>query len=501
MIIKRLRIFAFVILCIFGVVSSKAQVTIGSGLPPMKGALLDLKEYETTSPSSINGSNSNKGLLLPRVSLNYLDRLDDIISNPTNDDNNLHAGLVVYNIKVGADYGPGVYLWDGKRWYAISKSSNIGNPAALDDESNSFIVKPQSQYYIPITKAYTVWAMGSTETGSTASLDDVATANISAELLWQDEVGVVSSIQSQIVDVGGVKMIKVALGNVEGNALVAVRISGSDDTAQTVKNIRWSWHLWVTNYDPQSGTTYNATTSKKTYTYMDRELGATSTLPDNFGVIGVVYQWGRKDPFVTFENFSGSSYKKLYDINGTQINTASQLPNGIKIEDAPDNANNIAESLMNPTAFFIQGTGSSWNTNNWDDNDKAVIKQLWATSNIDSNIKPKSKYDPCPKGWRVPYDAENVSPFESIPSLPNTPSSNHGTGYDFGSAFGYVDGMGGRSELGLLGFKGAAFWWGGAHNGMSNITSACINFLNISGISLGEQPGRTGGYVRCVKDE
>ena len=79
-----------------------AQVTIGSGFPPAKGALLDLKQNDYVS------ENSTKGVLFPRVMLSNEHELYPMfgtegkeIKEYTDNRNKLkieHKGLIVYNL-------------------------------------------------------------------------------------------------------------------------------------------------------------------------------------------------------------------------------------------------------------------------------------------------------------------------------------------------------------------------------------------------------------------
>ena len=74
----------------------------------------------------------------------------------------------------------------------------------------------------------------------------------------------------------------------KGNAVVAAK----DESG----NILWSWHIWITD-QPQEHV-YNNDAG----TLMDRNLGATSAEPDICSV-GLMYQWGRKDPFMGPSSF------------------------------------------------------------------------------------------------------------------------------------------------------------------------------------------------------
>lgn len=103
-----------------------AQVTIGSGNPPAKGALLDLKDKK---PENNNITSETGGLLLPRVGLENKTTLQPFIANDQDFINNservkdIHTGLVVYNLTndFDKDLCPGIYNWDGNLWERLSK--------------------------------------------------------------------------------------------------------------------------------------------------------------------------------------------------------------------------------------------------------------------------------------------------------------------------------------------------------------------------------------------
>lgn len=93
-----------------------AQVTIGSRIPAKTGALLDLKE------SNEIGSNSVRGLLLPRVNLQKIKQLAP--ENGDYTDKESHTGLVVYNLvrNIEEDLCPGVYIWSGDQWIKVGNN-------------------------------------------------------------------------------------------------------------------------------------------------------------------------------------------------------------------------------------------------------------------------------------------------------------------------------------------------------------------------------------------
>lgn len=97
-----------------------AQVTIGSELKPASGALLELKEFEPDA----NNSNSTKGLLLSRVQLNTASDLAPILANASDNDKQMHTGIVVYHTG-SANMCAGVHMWDGGRWNRLPDACAI----------------------------------------------------------------------------------------------------------------------------------------------------------------------------------------------------------------------------------------------------------------------------------------------------------------------------------------------------------------------------------------
>lgn len=116
----------------------------------------------------------------------------------------------------------------------------------------------------------------------------------------------------------------------KGNAVIAAR-----DEAGT---ILWSWHIWMT--DKPAEQVYNNGAG----TMMDRNLGATSATPDDPGSFGLMYQWGKKDPFCgVAELASGKS---------TKLSTKAQWPEAVvsdantgTIEYTLSHAHSLGESL------------------------------------------------------------------------------------------------------------------------------------------------------------
>ena len=168
-----------------------------------------------------------------------------------------------------------------------------------------------------------------------------------AELLW-DSAGVINTVT---LSDGKIKFVT---NGQEGNALICAKDGEG--------NILWSWHIWVTD-QPQEHTYYN---SKGEFLMMDRNLGATragrgSNETEWYEVLGLVYQWGRKDPFAY--NYYSSEWNQQTIVNSAEIN----------------------QTIANPTTFY-QGNY------NWLNGD---CDSLWTRTT-------KTIYDPCPVGYTVP---------------------------------------------------------------------------------------------------
>jgi len=105
-----------------------------------------------------------------------------------------------------------------------------------------------------------------------------------------------------------------------GNAVIAV-YSGANQTG----DILWSWHIWVTNYDPDvpsaGDTCIVHNLAGVNYVFMDRNLGATTATVSISTTMGLLYQWGRKDPFTGSSSFRSATEPTLYNESGTGSTT------------------------------------------------------------------------------------------------------------------------------------------------------------------------------------
>jgi len=126
------RVVLFSLLLAGFALSARAQVTIGTQLPPLKGAILELKESDTPDGSQ----NSTSGLMMARVYLNDINSLSPILtgSDATNPSfMPQYTGLIVYNVNTTPPLTKGLYSWDGTQWVPMNSSTQGGSGANADN--------------------------------------------------------------------------------------------------------------------------------------------------------------------------------------------------------------------------------------------------------------------------------------------------------------------------------------------------------------------------------
>lgn len=107
----RIRLLTLFSLFLFVSISFvDAQVTIGAGVAPIDGVLLDLKEYNNEN----GGATTGRGLMLPRLILTGPTSLA-AIQNVNASKPLQYTGLTVYNIS-GTNVPIGLNMWDGAKW-------------------------------------------------------------------------------------------------------------------------------------------------------------------------------------------------------------------------------------------------------------------------------------------------------------------------------------------------------------------------------------------------
>lgn len=265
------------------------------------------------------------------------------------------------------------------------------SPVKRAEAANSYIVDANktSSISLPIMQGARGWEAidnyNKTTKSSSENFEDrfwqALDGEVTGELLWSETDGMSISCTRN----GDFLDVNFSEAKNGSNALVALK--------DTEGNVLWSWHIWFTDYNPD--TTPDPTTLKVTNGYvhkyqgtewaaggiyadkyiMDRNLGAKMTgftapaLPSAVGDqthSGLYYQYGRKDPF---------------------------RPGKYTTAQGPVTMDNGA---LNPDVFYYRNDGMY----DWAVNADHINTDPWA--GWSAQVLPKSAFDPCPKGWRVP---------------------------------------------------------------------------------------------------
>jgi len=226
-------------------------------------------------------------------------------------------------------------------------------PYVALEAANCFIVSESGIYSFSTVKGNSSESVGNVEC---------------AEVLWESfgtsETPKVGSLVSSVSVQGDAIVFDVADPYREGNAVIAAK-----DASGT---ILWSWHIWLTD-EPGEQVYYN-----NAGTMMDRNLGATSATPGDVGALGLLYQWGRKDPFLGSSSISSS----------TEAKSTLTWPSAVSSDSS---TGTIEYATANPTTFI---TSNSSNYDWYYTGSSSTDDTRWQSE--------KTIYDPCPAGWRVP---------------------------------------------------------------------------------------------------
>lgn len=220
------------------------------------------------------------------------------------------------------------------------------------------------------------------------------------------------------------KAVYFSTGEIQGNALITIHNAEGD--------ILWSWHIWVSDEIVK-------TSKGNGLTWMDRNLGALNNNPDDVANRGLLYQWGRKDPFlpssapyieVPFHVYDDEGYlmeteeeyyakeeliyaaREQVNINNTQ--TGDGLLSWQYISVAPvalQAPGNIEYAVQNPTTFLGCRTDIpigeyvfDWYLQQDLPGQNGYMMQsqsdLWGYAVEGADYK--TIFDPCPPGWAVP---------------------------------------------------------------------------------------------------
>ena len=246
--------------------------------------------------------------------------------------------------------------------YSVPSDLNVASATDLSSSAsaNCYIVSESGLYKFKTVKG-----------NSSESVGNVASASILWETFGTSTTPKCLDLIKAVDYENGYIAFQTADTFKEGNAVIAAKDANG--------TILWSWHIWLTD-QPKGQEYYN-----NAGTMMDRNLGATSATPGDVGALGLLYLWGRKDPFLG----SSSSSSALAESTIT-------WPSAVR----SDSINGTIEyATSHPTTFIT----AKYSNMDWYYTDSSSTDNTrWTTSD-----KAKSIYDPCPVGWRVPDGGDN----------------------------------------------------------------------------------------------
>lgn len=452
-------------------------------------------------------TNGRYMLYLPPQELDYdLNPRIEICSDPSNQtDENTR----VFNFKRPEDSAQKLKFEAGRSQFKVYTPD-------IDPElmyaPNTILVNRRVTTYIqtaPVGKAYAMWLYDQKLNGgkSAKEMTQELFGDLELRMLWTDTPNFTELVTVKLDDArkGANARLNVQLlvsTPTEANAVYGLWIGGE---------LRWSWHIWVSNAsDPAA-----RPASINGLTFMNQNLGARPTLFTG-GARGLLYQWGRKDPFpgaAVVETGSEEGgwdftlYQPVYNAEGVQINgeympgtepvepdtsnptesdpdkpAVDPVPNpaytvGVEVEALPD----VTDAVLKPAVF----------SNNWA---PSASNNLWAEDH-------KSPYDPCPVGWRVAKAQTNYPWY--LASAGNNLGDYTSKSWDNGIIFdnddfnmGYYP-MTSYRKAGDGAFDAtsitSSIWHGGETGNLWRVSASSVS--NSTEAALGN-----GMAVRCVQD-
>ena len=243
------------------------------------------------------------------------------------------------------------------------------DPSDLDANGNAncYVVYDAGDYHFDGT----VRGNGAVSADIPLSATGVATA--SASLVWESAKGLVTEVSFDGIE------ISFHYDGSKGNAVIAALDS---DGA-----VAWSWHIWA----PEDKLT--SVTAKNDVEICNLNLGAlTAELGegDDTKCYGLLYQWGRKDPFPSSPTRTGDASTvgyPVYNAEGEELSIGHS-----SWYSTVDNT--LEYAIANPTVclsnFAQSSTGISYDWLKAEDKND----HLWGET--------KTIFDPCPAGYSVP---------------------------------------------------------------------------------------------------
>ena len=256
--------------------------------------------------------------------------------------------------------------------------SDAAEDLSAAESANCYVISTPGSYRIRTSKG-----------NSGESVGDPSCSSLLWETVNTYKAPALHSLVSETAYDNGYLYFRIPENVSDGNALVSVRDGKGENL--------WSWHLWLLKEGVKDQQWSDGGSTFSGAVMMDRNLGAlTATLYSS--AYGLLYQWGRKDPFI-------GAY-------------TSQAGTPLMRTDISEETGNVGYATANPVTIIVGETGD-WLTE--------ADYSLWSASQ-------KTIYDPCPAGYHVPF----LSVFNGITTSNTTwydTGSNHGSRTKMGSEY------------------------------------------------------------------
>lgn len=267
----------------------------------------------------------------------------------------------------------------------VFRSKSISMPAKTGDKpeteydlsyggkvaANSYIAPIAAKYRFKATKGNSMETVTASSVGIVWATENTTVAPSSLDAIVKDVA----------LDNGYVSFS--TTGKI-GNALLAA-YSGPGCTG----DILWSWHVWC----PERYIESHLYPVESGVIMMDRNLGALGYRKEDGALAaGLLYQWGRKDPFHGAATVEAPSQKSTPPKQAAAV-YASGIGYAV-VDNAVAQNGTMDYAVKHPTTFVK--CAKEFNDNDWLIGHDA---SLW--------VKNKTKYDPCPAGYRIPDEACN----------------------------------------------------------------------------------------------
>ena len=366
-----------------------------------------------------------------------------------------------------------------KGTYPGDKRVTVGGSA------NCYIVTNPGKY------AFNATVMGNgvstpADGANTALITPTALAPASAVVLWEqsDPTGAANAAGDVVKNVSFSNgYIHFTTGTKPGNAVIAAFDGGN--------NIIWSWHIWRPESNPGDVECYTPKNGGRTFKMMGLNLGALNNEVNDVKAYGLLYQWGRKDPFpgatgITADDGGSATFNGVVTENGYSFAAT----------DISSTTITVANAVAAPMSFYSNGSRVDWVSVQQDN--------LWGNpfpsgSVPNPSLGSKSIYDPCPLGYRVaPQDTwGQATASDWVTNGQNLKVGKNGAKY-FYPAAGLRWGDSGMGKLAYVGSYGN--YWSSSPSSYGSTNGGSLYF-NDGYVSLEFSNYRAYGMsVRCVQE-